>query len=312
MALSDVQRYMAEADRSRERVGTASAKASAAIEEATKLRKWQEWAKASEVTALQGELDVVRQERDMLQRDLQARLAEMRRVTTTNEEHTKDLKALRADLFAREGRLGRVEAELAALQRSAQQVEIDLTVSKEQLERRKEELAKASMDNVKLRGQFESEKLRWQNTVNTIRATQQTDEEKARNQHAREMEASRRDAQAAWRLAKELEQRVLQQAQLFANNKASLSSAMNDARKIMADVAPNSPALIQNHARPVASKDRMEAIQAQLSAATLERDALKREVLAQRTPTAIAAAVRPNVAAAAVTAAAVNKFKGRS
>jgi chromosome segregation ATPase len=300
-------------------VGTASAKASAAIEEATKLRKWQEWAKASEVTALQGELDVVRQERDMLQRDLQARLAEMRRVTTTNEEHTKDLKALRADLFAREGRLGRVEAELAALQRSAQQVEIDLTVSKEQLERRKEELAKASMDNVKLRGQFESEKLRWQNTVNTIRATQQTDEEKARNQHAREMEASRRDAQAAWRLAKELEQRVLQQAQLFANNKASLSSAMNDARKIMADVAPNSPALIQNHARPVASKDRMEAIQAQLSAATLERDALKREVLAQRTPTAveaqpaaIAAAVRPNVAAAAVTAAAVNKFKGRS
>ena len=138
------------------------------------------------MTALQGELDVVRQERDMLQRDLQARLAEMRRVTTTNEEHTKDLKALRADLFAREGRLGRVEAELAALQRSAQQVEIDLTVSKEQLERRKEELAKASMDNVKLRGQFESEKLRWQNTVNTIRATQQTDEEKARNQHARE------------------------------------------------------------------------------------------------------------------------------
>lgn len=270
------------------------------------------------MTALQGELDVVRQERDMLQRDLQARLAEMRRVTTTNEEHTKDLKALRADLFAREGRLGRVEAELAALQRSAQQVEIDLTVSKEQLERRKEELAKASMDNVKLRGQFESEKLRWQNTVNTIRATQQTDEEKARNQHAREMEASRRDAQAAWRLAKELEQRVLQQAQLFANNKASLSSAMNDARKIMADVAPNSPALT-NHARPVASKDRMEAIQAQLSAATLERDALKREVLAQRTPTAveaqpaaIAAAVRPNVAAAAVTAAAVNKFKGRS
>ena len=94
---------------------------------------------------------------------------------------------------------------------------------------------------------------------------------------------------------------------------------MNDARKIMADVAPNSPALIQNHARPVASKDRMEAIQAQLSAATLERDALKREVLAQRTPTAveaqpaaIAAAVRPNVAGAAVTAAAVNKFKGRS
>ena len=79
MALSDVQRYMAEADRSRERVGTASAKASAAIEEATKLRKWQEWAKASEVTALQGELDVVRQERDMLQRDLQARLAERRR-----------------------------------------------------------------------------------------------------------------------------------------------------------------------------------------------------------------------------------------
>ena len=129
-------------------------------------------------------------EKGMLQRDLQARLAEMRRVTTQNEEHVKDLKACRADLFAREGRLGRVEAELAALQRSAQQVEVDLTVAKEQLERRKEELAKASMDNVKLRGQFESEKLRWQNTVNTIRATQQTEEEKTRNQHAREMEAS--------------------------------------------------------------------------------------------------------------------------
>ena len=46
VALSDAQRYMAEADRSRERVGTASAKASAAIEEAAKLRKWQDWAKA--------------------------------------------------------------------------------------------------------------------------------------------------------------------------------------------------------------------------------------------------------------------------
>ncbi len=315
VALSDAQRYMAEADRSRERVGTASAKASAAIEEAAKLRKWQDWAKASEVTALTGELEVVRQERDMLQRDLQARLAEMRRVTTQNEEHVKDLKACRADLFAREGRLGRVEAELAALQRSAQQVEVDLTVAKEQLERRKEELAKASMDNVKLRGQFESEKLRWQNTVNTIRATQQTEEEKTRNQHAREMEASRRDAQAAWRLAKELEQRVLQQAQLFANNRASLSSAMNDARKIMADVAPNSPLIA---GKPVASKDRMEALQAQLASTTLERDALKREVVAQRTPTVVEAqpaaiaaapAVRPNAAAAAVTATAVRKFQ---
>ena len=54
----------------------------------------------------------------------------------------------------------------------------------------------------------------------------------------------------------------------------------------------------------------MEAIQAQLSAATLERDALKREVLAQRTPTAVEA--QPAAIAAAVTAAAVNKFKGRS
>ena len=113
----------------------------------------------------------------------------------------------------------------------------------------------------------------------------------------------------------QLEQRVLQQAQLFANNKASLSSAMNDARKIMADVAPNSPLIA---GRPVASKDRMEALQAQLASTTLERDALKREVVAQRTPTVVEAqpaaiapapAVRPNAAAAAVTATAVRKFQ---
>ena len=90
---------------------------------------------------------------------------------------------------------------------------------------------------------------------------------------------------------------------------------MNDARKIMADVAPNSPLIA---GRPVASKDRMEALQAQLASTTLERDALKREVVAQRTPTVVEAqpaaiaaapAVRPNAAAAAVTATAVRKFQ---
>ena len=60
------------------------------------------------------------------------------------------------------------------------------------------------------------------------------------------------------------------------------------------------------------------ALQAQLASTTLERDALKREVVAQRTPTVVEAqpaaiapapAVRPNAAAAAVTATAVRKFQ---
>ena len=63
-----------------------SADVAAAMSEADKLRKWQDWAKSSEVTSLQSELEVVKQERDMLQRDLQSRLAEMRRVTQQNEE----------------------------------------------------------------------------------------------------------------------------------------------------------------------------------------------------------------------------------
>ena len=79
-----------------ERAGKLAAQTSAAMSEADKLRKWQDWAKSSEVTSLQSELEVVKQERDMLQRDLQSRLAEMRRVTQQNEEWGRDVKALRA------------------------------------------------------------------------------------------------------------------------------------------------------------------------------------------------------------------------
>ena len=112
------------------RIDTAQAKTTAAIDEAEKLRKWHDWAKASEVVSLQGELDVVKQERDMLQRDLQSRLAESRRLTTQNEEWAKDVKALRSDVFAREGKLGRCEAELAALNRSLKQSETELMVAR--------------------------------------------------------------------------------------------------------------------------------------------------------------------------------------
>ena len=65
----------------------------------------------------------------MLTRDLQSRLAETRRVTTQNEEWGRDVKALRADLFAREGRLGRVEAELAAADADVRAAEAFLTAA---------------------------------------------------------------------------------------------------------------------------------------------------------------------------------------
>ena len=103
VALDDARRYQAESERQGERAGKLAAQTSAAMSEADKLRKWQDWAKSSEVTSLQSELEVVKQERDMLQRDLQSRLAEMRRVTQQNEEWGRDVKALRADLFARGG-----------------------------------------------------------------------------------------------------------------------------------------------------------------------------------------------------------------
>jgi len=55
---------------------------------------------------------------------------EARRLTKQNEDWSAETKALRADLFAREGRLGRVEAELAAAQRVAGHCETDLIVAK--------------------------------------------------------------------------------------------------------------------------------------------------------------------------------------
>ena len=103
-------RWYTWAEKHGERSGRLAAQASAAVTEAERLRKWHDWAKAAEVTALAGELDVVKQERDMLQRDVEVRAAEARRLTKQNEDWSAETKAMRADLFAREGRLGRVEA----------------------------------------------------------------------------------------------------------------------------------------------------------------------------------------------------------
>ena len=168
----------------------------------------------------------------MLTRDLQSRLAESRRVTAQNEEWGRDVKALRADLFAREGRLGRVEAELAALQRHATKLETDLSVAKEQIQRRQEELQVASMDGVRMRGKFETEKLKNQALVNSIRSQQYTETAELKAAHAHELEAARRDAAAAWRLAKELETRVLSQAKTAASNTRTFSNAMAIGRRL--------------------------------------------------------------------------------
>jgi chromosome segregation ATPase len=231
-ALDDARRYRADAERQGERAGKLAAQTSAAMSEADKLRKWQDWAKSSEVTSLKSELETAKQERDMLTRDLQSRLAETRRVTAQNEEWGRDVKALRADLFAREGRLGRVEAELASVQRHAQKLETDLSVAKEQIARRQEELQVASMDGVRMRGKFETEKLKNQALVNSIRSQQYTETAELKTAHAHELEAARRDAAAAWRLAKELETRVLSQAKTAASNTLKFSNAMAIGRRL--------------------------------------------------------------------------------
>ena len=239
-ALDDARRYRADAERQGERAGKLAAQTSAAMSEADKLRKWQDWAKSSEVTTLKSELETAKQERDMLTRDLQSRLAETRRVTAQNEEWGRDVKALRADLFAREGRLGRVEAELAALQRHASKLETDLSVAKEQIQRRQEELQVASMDGVRMRGKFETEKLKNQSLVNSIRSQQYTETAGSRR-HAHELEAARRDAAAAWRLAKELETRVLSQAKTAATNTRKFSNAMAIGRRLTATTRNRQP-----------------------------------------------------------------------
>ena len=61
VALDDARRYQAESERQGERAGKLAAQTSAAMSEADKLRKWQDWAKSSEVTSLQSELEVVKQ-----------------------------------------------------------------------------------------------------------------------------------------------------------------------------------------------------------------------------------------------------------
>jgi chromosome segregation ATPase len=243
LALDDARRYRADSERNSERAGKLAAQTSAALSEADKLRKWQDWAKSSEVTSLSAELETTKQERDMLTRDLQSRLAETRRVVAQNEEWVRDVKALRADLFAREGRLGRVEAELGATQRHCTKTETDLSVAKEQIDRRKEELQVASMDGVRLRGKFETEKLKHQSLVNNLRATQYTETAEMKTAHAHELEAARRDAAAAWRLAKELEKRVLTQATLATSNNKKFSNAMAIGRRLTGehDLRGNGP-----------------------------------------------------------------------
>ena len=231
-ALQDASRYQVEAERHGEKAGQLAAQASAAVTEAERLRKWHDWAKSAEVTSLQGELDVVKQERDMLQRDLQSKLAEHRRISTQCEEYAKDVKALRSDLFAREGRLGRVEAELAAAHRATARGETDLVVAREQLDRRQEELQLASVSNVKLRGKSESDKLRAQAALEATRAAHKAEMTETRSLHAAELEAARRDAAAAWRLAKELETRVLSQTKVSTANTQRYSKAMQIGRRI--------------------------------------------------------------------------------
>ena len=59
--------------------------------------------------------------------------------------------------------------------------------------------------------------------------------------HAHELEAARRDAAAAWRLAKELETRVLSQAKMAATNTRKFSNAMAIGRRLTGD-DPKPPA----------------------------------------------------------------------
>ena len=229
---ADAMKFRLQAETLEGNNGRLQAKTTAAIDEAEKLRKWHDWAKASEVVSLQGELDVVKQERDMLQRDLQSRLAESRRLTTQNEEWAKDVKALRSDVFAREGKLGRCEAELAALNRSLKQSETELMVAKEQSERRAEDTAKAALDAVKLRAKFEEEKLRQQATLLSIRSGHQKEMHEAKDTHAMEMMAARKDAQAAWTLARELEAKVLVQSGMLSKNQKDHVRAMRIGQRI--------------------------------------------------------------------------------
>jgi hypothetical protein len=229
---ADAMKFRLQAETLEGNNGRLQAKTTAAIDEAEKLRKWHDWAKASEVVSLQGELDVVKQERDMLQRDLQSRLAESRRLTTQNEDWAKDVKALRSDVFAREGKLGRCEAELAALNRSLKQCETELMVAKEQSERRGEDTAKAALDAVKLRAKFEEEKLRQQATLLSIRSGHQKEMHEAKDAHAMEMMAARKDAQAAWTLARELEAKVLVQSGMLSKNQKDHVRAMRIGQRI--------------------------------------------------------------------------------
>ena len=53
-----------------------------------------------------------------------------------------------------------------------------------------------------------------------------------RAKHGAEMEAARRDAAAAWRLAKELEARVTQQAKMFTANNKKFSKALEIGRRL--------------------------------------------------------------------------------
>ena len=56
--------------------------------------------------------------------------------------------------------------------------------------------------------------------------------QETRSLHAAEMDASRRDAAAAWKLAKDLESRVLSQAKLSTANTSKYSKALDIGRRI--------------------------------------------------------------------------------
>ena len=63
-------------------------------------------------------------------------------------------------------------------------------------------------------------------------ATHRAEMQETRTLHAAEMDASRRDAAAAWKLAKDLESRVLSQAKLSTANTSKYSKALDIGRRI--------------------------------------------------------------------------------
>ena len=85
---------------------------------------------------------------------------------------------------------------------------------------------------MKLRAKFEEEKLRQQATLLSIRSGHQKEMHEAKDTHAMEMMAARKDAQAAWTLARELEAKVLVQSGMLSKNQKDHVRAMRIGQRI--------------------------------------------------------------------------------